>query len=78
MDGLWLLSAAEVMLLACGWAAPAPCGLWAQIGTHLSSLCSGVGIFQLCQQRVTAGGAHLSWGGAHCAHICLFGAFPAL
>lgn len=48
MDGLCLLPAVEVMLLADGWAAPHE--LRAQIGTHFSSLCFGVGIFHLCQQ----------------------------
>lgn len=58
MDGLCLLPAVEVMLLADGWAAPHE--LRAQIGTHFSSLCFGVGIFHLCQQWVVVRGAALT------------------
>ncbi|XP_048785245.1 uncharacterized protein LOC125685842 [Lagopus muta] len=54
MDGLCLLPAVEVMLLADGWAAPHE--LRAQIGTRFSSLCFGVGIFHLCQQWVVVRG----------------------
>lgn len=78
MDGLCLLSAVEVMLLAYGWAAPALCGLQAQIGTHFSSPWFGVGIFHLCQQWVVVGGAVLIRECTLCPALPLFGASPAL